>query len=404
MAHTDIKADDHWVKDGDQRERTVGFPELFFDLVFVFALIQLSHFIVEDFTLAGLIEGGVFALALWWVWIHTAWVTNRLDPERMPVRALLFGLMFLGLLMSSAIPKAFEERGLMFAATYVAMQLGRSLFAIYAFNGVMENVRRNFVRVSLWFALSAILWVWGALSDPHARLIIWYGALLLEFLAPELRFVVPGYGRSTTEDWDISGEHMAERCGLFVMICLGESILATGRSFSDQDISPLIVVILAGSFLATGLMWWIYFHFGHEKASQEIEESDEPGEVALHVFTYAHIPVVAGIILCAVAAEHLIAHPVETGGLARALVICGGPMVFLAGNLWVKRVTTGYLPWSHIAGIAALLALLLVTQGWVTLWTAALAVCILLAVAIWEYRRLGRIPHEADEVGELRGE
>lgn len=395
---------DHWVKDGDHRERTVGFPELFFDLVFVFALIQLSHFIAEDFTIEGLLEGGVFALALWWVWIHTAWVTNRLDPERMPVRALLFCLMFLGLLMSSALPKAFEERGLMFAATYVAMQVGRSLFAIYAFHSVMPNVARNFRRVSIWFSLSGCLWIGGAFLDAHLRLYVWYAALVIEFIVPELRFPVPGLGRSRPEDWNISGEHMAERCGLFVMICLGEAILATGRSFSEQDFSFTVVAIFAGSFLSIGLMWWIYFHFGHEKASNEIEDSDEPGEVALHVFTYAHIPVVAGIILCAVAAEHLLAHPVQSGGLARTLVVVGGPFVFLLGNLWVKRVTTGHLPYSHLVGLGVLLALLLGTGGWATLWTALGAVLTLFGVAAWEYRQLSRFRHASDEVGELSGE
>lgn len=402
---TETKGDaDHWVKDGDHRERTVGFPELFFDLVFVFALIQLSHFIAEDFTPAGLAEGGVFALALWWVWNHTAWVTNRLDPERMPVRAMLFGLMFLGLLMSSAIPKAFEERGLMFAATYVAMQVGRSIFAIYAFSGVLPSVRRNFMRVSLWFSLSGCLWIAGAFLDPHLRLYIWYAALAVEFLAPELRFPIPGLGRSSAEDWDISGEHMAERCGLFVMICLGETILATGRSFSEQDMSAIVVAILAGSFLTTGLMWWIYFHFGHEKASRELEDADEPGEVALHVFTYAHIPVVAGIILCAVAAEHLLTHPVESGGLARALVVIGGPFVFLLGNLWVKRMTTGHMPYSHLVGMGVLVALLVAGGGWATLWMALAVVVTLLSVAAWEYRQLSRFRHNSDEVGELSGE
>ncbi|MFD1743938.1 low temperature requirement protein A [Rhizobium helianthi] len=395
---------DHWVKEGDDRERTVGFPELFFDLVFVFALIQLSHFVADDFTPAGLAEGGVFALALWWVWNHTAWVTNRLDPERMPVRALLFSLMFLGLLMSSAIPKAFEDRALLFAATYVAMQLGRSIFAVFAFRHVLPDVSRNFQRVSIWFALSGVVWIAGALVEPELRLYIWYAALLIEFAAPELRFPVPGMGRSSSEDWHISGEHMAERCGLFVMICLGESILATGRSFSEQDMSPIVVTILAGSFLSIGLMWWIYFHFGHEKASREIEEAAEPGEVALHVFTYAHIPVIAGVILCAVAAEHLLAHPYESGGYARAFVVIGGPVVFLAGNLWVKWATTDHLPHSHLLGIAALLSLMLVTGRWATLWSALGAVVVLLCVAVWEYRRLARIPHAADEVGELEGE
>lgn len=394
----------HWLRDADQEDKQVGFPELFFDLVFVFALIQLSHFIVESFSLPRLLEGTAIALALWWVWNHTAWVTNWLDPARMPIRAMLFGLMFFGLLMSSAIPDAFGDRGVMFAGAYIAMQLGRSLFAVYAFRNVMPEVRRNFLRVSLWFCLSALFWLWGAFSGEEMRLVLWFIALAIEYAAPEVRFFMPGLGRSHASDWNISGEHMAERCALFVMICLGESILAIGRSFADEDLSSLVIPTFVAAFLASVTMWWIYFHFGQAKTKREMEETDEPGELALHVFTYGHMPVVAGIILVAISAEHLLAHPGETGDAARALVILGGPILFLAGNLFVKRVTTGRLPRSHLAGMA--LALLFIPAGFsvATYWTGLVGLAALLLVAILEYRGLARTPHASDEVGELQGE
>jgi low temperature requirement protein LtrA len=394
----------HWLRDEDQEDRQVGFPELFFDLVFVFSLIQLSHFIVEEFSLSRLVEGSVIALALWWVWNHTAWVTNWLDPARMPIRAMLFGLMFFGLLMSSAIPDAFGAKGLMFAGAYIAMQLGRSLFAIYAFRNVLPEVRRNFVRVSLWFGLSAVFWLWGALSGEATRLTLWFIALAIEYAAPEVRFFVPGLGRSHTSDWKISGEHMADRCALFVMICLGESILAIGRSFADEDLSWLVIVTFVGAFLASVSMWWIYFHFGQVKTKREMEETDEPGELALHVFTYGHMPVVAGVILAAISAEHLLAHPGETGDAARALVILGGPVLFLAGNLFVKRVTTGRLPRSHLAGIGVALLFMPVGLSVATYWTGLVGLAALLLVAILEYRGLAQTPHASDEVGELESE
>ncbi|WP_165219196.1 low temperature requirement protein A [Affinirhizobium pseudoryzae] len=394
----------HWLRDEDQEDRQVGFPELFFDLVFVFSLIQLSHFIVEEFSLSRLVEGGVIALALWWVWNHTAWVTNWLDPARMPIRAMLFGLMFFGLLMSSAIPDAFGAKGLMFAGAYIAMQLGRSLFAIYAFRNVLPEVRRNFVRVSLWFGLSAVFWLWGALSGEAIRLTLWFIALAIEYAAPEVRFFVPGLDRSHASDWKISGEHMADRCALFVMICLGESILAIGRSFADEDLSWLVIATFVGAFLASVSMWWIYFHFGQVKTKREMEETDEPGELALHVFTYGHMPVVAGVILAAISAEHLLAHPGETGDAARALVILGGPVLFLAGNLFVKRVTTGRLPRSHLAGIGVALLFMPVGLSVATYWTGLVGLAALLLVAILEYRGLAQTPHASDEVGELESE
>jgi low temperature requirement protein LtrA len=126
--------------------------------------------------------------------------------------------------------------------------------------------------------------------------------------------------------------------------------------------------------------------------------------VALHVFTYGHMPVVAGIVLSAVASEHLLAHPLEMGDAARSAVILGGPLLFLAGNLWVKRMTTGRLPASHLAGMALSIILFFPAAFVPTHVTGLAAVLTLLMVAVWEYRQLSRRPKSSDDIGDLSGE
>jgi low temperature requirement protein LtrA len=396
---------DHWLRPEEaDEEQKAGFPELFFDLVFVFAMIQLSHTLAGHFSVNGLLEAALVALALWWVWIHTAWVTNWLDTNRMPVRIMLFAMMFAALLMASAIPQAFEHKGLLFAVAYVTMQVGRSLFAVYAFRNVLPNVRDTFKRIACWFALSGIFWIAGGLAEHEARLTFWAIALVLEYIAPELAFFVPGLGRASPKDWNVSGAHMAERCGLFVMICLGETILSTGRNFSELPFTTLPVVIFSGAFASTVAMWWIYFHFGHERASHEIETSAKPGEVALHVFTYAHLPVMAGIVMSAVAEEFMLSEPLEQGNLQHALAIIGGPFIFLGGNFWVKSATTRSIPWSHVGGLVALLGLLLFVPYVQTYVLGTAALIVLLSVAAIEYLLIERGSLDGEDIGEQTGE
>ena len=141
--------------DGAERSR-VAMVELFFDLVFVFAITQLSHALLAHLDWRGALEVGLLLAAVWGVWIYTSWCTNWLDPERVPVRAALFVLMLAGLLMSASIPQAFGERGLAFAAAYVFMQVGRTLFFLWAVRGEAANTRRNFQRIALWLSLAGV--------------------------------------------------------------------------------------------------------------------------------------------------------------------------------------------------------------------------------------------------------
>ena len=385
----------YWLRKDDKQATKANFPELFFDLVFVFAFIQLSETLAADFSLGIAAEALIFIFALWWVWIHTTWVTNLLDAEIEPVRILLFGLMFLGVILAIALPRAFQDMGLTFALAYSAMQIIRSLFALYAFRRADRASYVTFQRITVWLSVSSALWIAGGLSEQFVRVYFWIAALAIEYIAPILRYRVPGLGAAPAETLDINGEHMAERCALFVIIALGETILTTGKNASSHLESSLTPLVLFVAFLSTVLMWWIYFHDGQEKAADKAEESSEPQATANHLFTYGHLPIIAGIILTAVGEDFALSHAHEHATLAQAFALLGGPILFLSGMIWVKTHSTKHVPWSHCAGIAVLVACFLLVASLTTVHIQMLATGSLLAVAIWEYVALRRFARAA---------
>jgi low temperature requirement protein LtrA len=367
----------------------VTFVELFFDLVFVFAITQLSHTLLGHFTPLGAGQTALLLLAVWWVWIYTSWVTNWVDPERTPVRLMLFLLMLAGLVMSTSIPQAFESKGLPFAAAYVFMQVGRSLFMLWALKSSSPRNFRNFQRITAWLVLSAVFWITGAFTDGSARFAIWAVALALEYVSPSLGFWTPGLGRSTTADWDIEGGHLAERCGLFIIIALGESILVTGATFSGLEWTLGTVGAFVVAVVGSIAMWWIYFTIGAERAGRLIASSEDPGRLGRMAYTYLHLPIVAGIIIAAVADELVLAHPSGHTDAAMATAVLGGPAVFLIGNTLFKRVTAGWYPLSHLAGLAFLALLIPLSPVVSPLLFGVAATLVLVIVAIWERLSLG---------------
>ena len=362
----------------------VTFVELFFDLVFVFAVTQLSHALLEHLSPLGALQTALLLLAVWWVWIYTSWVTNWLDPETTPVRLMLFALMLAGLVLSTSLPKAFDARGWAFAGAYVAMQVGRSLFMLWALAGRSPGNFRNFQRVTLWLGLSALFWLAGACLDPSQRLMLWTLALILDYASPALGFWTPGLGRSTTADWDVEGGHLAERCGLFVIIALGESIVVTGVKFADQVWTGTTVAAFLVAFVGTVAMWWIYFNIGAERASARIVASSDPGRLARLAYTYLHIVLIAGIIVSAVADELVLSHPLGHSEPSTIAVILGGPALYLLGNILFKRTTASRLALSHLVGLALLAGLGAVAPSLPPLLLGAASTLVLVVVAAWE--------------------
>lgn len=380
----------HLFRERDAHDHSpVTYIELFFDLVFVFAITQLSHRLLDRLTFVGALETLVLFLAIWWVWIYTSWSTNWLDPERGNVRLMLIAMMTGGLVLSSAIPEAFGQTGLMFALAYVAMQLFRTVYMVWASVGVHEGRRRNFLRISFWFFLSLPLWVAGAFADPPTRLACWAGALAIEYAGPFAFFRTPGLGRSSADDWDISGAHMAERCALFIIIALGEAVLVTGATFAEltHDLRTWTAFIV--SFAGSATMWWIYFDIGAKRGSTMITASDNAGLVARNAYTYLHMPIVAGVIVTAVGDEKMLAHPIGHADLPFVLTAIGGPFLFLLGNQAFKWATAGvkYPPLSHFVGQLLLIGVAL--GGWFGHWQpltiGMAATAALIFTAIWEW-------------------
>ena len=367
----------------DQQSRVTN-AELLFDLVLVFAVTQVSHFLLSRFTATGAVETALLFLAVWWVWVFTAWITNWLDPDQTAVRILLFLLMLAGLVLSTSIPHAFDARGLWFAAAYAAMQVGRTAFFVAAAPPSRPAVRRNGIRILAWLAASAVFWILGGLAGGERRLWLWAVALAIEYASPLVRFWIPLYGASTMQDWYVKGSHMAERCAGFILIALGESIVVTGATFADLSWTAPTGLAFVSAFAASIAMWWIYFHKGAEAGSERISRSAESGRLARSAYTYLHMPIVGGIILSAVADDVVLAHPDGHVDLNMAACALGGPLLFLVGTILFKHNIRGFLQLSHGVGIVALGGVALYASDLSPLVLSLLTTFVLIVVAIWE--------------------
>ncbi len=253
----------------------------FFDLVFVFAITQISHTLLAHFTPLGVVQTAILFLAVWWVWIYTTWITNWLDPERTPVRLMLFGLMVAGLLLSTSIPKAFESRGLAFALAFVIMQVGRSVFTYLSIPKSEPAWRMNLLRITIWLSCSGR--VSGSRVDwPKAPRVLVCGPSRSPSNTQDRRCASAARDRRVVDrgDWDVEGGHLAERCAGFIIIALGESIVVTGATFSEAEWSAVVVTAFIVALIGSIAMWWIYFHLGAEAGSDRISESEESGRLA----------------------------------------------------------------------------------------------------------------------------
>jgi low temperature requirement protein LtrA len=361
----------------------VTFFELFFDLVFVFSITQLSQGLLERLTISGAFQTLLLLLAVWWAWVYTAWATNWLDPDNRRVRLMLTGVMGASLVMAASLPDAFGDRGLVFAAMYTVIQVGRSGFVLWAFRNHPIQ-RRNFTRIVTWNVAASAIWLLGGFAEGSTREVIWVVALLVDYAAPAASFRIPGLGPSQTSDWTVSGSHFAERFKLFVILALGESILVTGATFSGLEPTLSTLAAFGVAFVGSVALWWIYFDRAADAASGVLQGSSDPGRLARSAYTYFHLPIAAGIIVTAVSDELIIAHPDGYADPATVAVTLGGPALFLLGHALYKRAIFGVVSVPRVAAIVALAALAPVGTSLAPLLLGALAALIVVGVAVWD--------------------
>ncbi len=177
---------------------------------------------------------------------------------------------------------------------------------------------------------------------------------------------------------------MAERCGLFIIIALGELILITGATFADLHWSADALTAFVVAFIGSVAMWWIYFNIGAERASHHIAASSDPGRMARLAYSYIHIVIVAGIIVTAVADELVLAHPLGHGEAKTGAAVLGGPALYLVGNIMFKRTVAAHLPLSHLMGLVLLGLFVPGVAHLPPLILGVVASVVLVIVAIWE--------------------
>ena len=376
--------------------RGVANIELFFDLVYAFAVTQLSHYLLENATFEGVIQAAVLFGMVWTIWASTAYLVNFLDPNQLPVRRLLLAVMFVGLISSAAIPHAFGPTGLVIGASYAAVQIGRNLFAVYATRH--EALERNFERYFVWSLVGGLLAILGGLAQGHLREVLWAFVVAIDLFSAAVGFYVPGLGRTATREWNIDGAHAAERIQAFVMIALGESIVIIGASltgFKDLNLGEVIAYLLA--FVTSVSLWWIYFDRSAAFAASALASSPDPGRLARSAFYWAQVPIVAGIIAVAAGDRLLLARPTQPAGVATASILLGGTAMFLAGHALFKLAIWHHVSRPHIAAIILLLVLIPIAVFLPGLAVAALAIVGLGVVAAALRGRAPRAEHQADD-------
>lgn len=368
---------------GNQDSGKVSFIELFFDLIFVFAVTQLSHSFLENFTMEGAIRLILISMAVWWAWIFTAWVINWLNPDTKPIRIMLIVLMLLGLIMSSSITEAFEHTGLYFGLSYTFFQVGRTAFTVWFMRKGSTELQVSFVRILCWLLFSGVFWISGGIMHDSWRLALWIIAVFIEYIAPSFGFWTPLIGRSSTNMWDVEGSHMAERCGLFIIIALGESILVTGATFAKMEWSLGTLGSFIISFSGTVAMWWIYFESMAKTGHHYIAHSSDPGRIARSAYTYTHLLLVTGIILTAVADELLLTHPFGHVDGKTAAVMLVAPCLYLLGNMLFMKIVAQVIPMPYIAGLITLGGLSIFAMELSPFVLSAATSVVLVTVSIW---------------------
>jgi low temperature requirement protein LtrA len=362
-----------------EEQRTTAL-ELFYDLVFVFAITQVSHLLVDHLTWEGAGQALLVLLVVWWAWNYTTWATNELDPESIVVRLLLIGLMLASLLMAVAIPQAFGEHALLFVGSYVAIQVGRHSFMTFfsAERGTIERERAG--RILTWFVVAGVLWIAGGIADGSARTVLWLTALAIDYTAPLVLYWLPGRERLASATWEVETAHFAERFQLFVIIALGESIVITGATTTEHDLDAATVAAFGLAFLGTAALWWLYFNYVARIAQRRLELAPDRTRLARDGFTYLHVVLIAGIIVSAVGDELVIAHPTDELPGEEVAAVVAGPAIYLLGHALFRLRMAGSLSVKRLAGALACAAVGGVGAFAPGLVVAALVVAVLVAV------------------------
>ncbi|MEU7617353.1 low temperature requirement protein A [Micromonospora rifamycinica] len=380
------------------------FLELFFDLVFVFALTRISFRAFEDLSLEpggttgwSPVTGGVktllLLLALWTIWQGTAWTTSRYDPHHGWLQFVVIIALFGSMVMGVAVPRAFTSTGLAFAVAYVVTQVSRPGLLLLALGS--HEFRRLKLRMLIVFCATGVLWLAGAFLPTTARGVCWALALVVEYLAARFGWPVPGLGRSRASRWDVAGVHLAERYQQFFLVALGETILVGGMSYSTGPFDPARTGAFAVALVTSVLLWRIYVQRAGQILAEAVVRSRHPSDTGRSAAD-THLVMVVGLVGTAIGYELTIEHPLAAPEAAWVVMVVGGPVLFLLGRTRFEYEVFGRVSPSRWIAAATLVLVFPLLLHLAPLVSATVAAVVLGGVAAADaHRARGRPPEPA---------
>jgi low temperature requirement protein LtrA len=364
-------------------EKRVAPLELFFDLVFVFALTQVTQLMSKHPTWTGLGQGMLVLAALWWAWGAYAWLTNYIAAEEDRERLLMFAVMGAFLVAALAVPEAFGDNALLFAVAYaVARWLHIFIFAEANDDLDTGEAIRRLARTAL---PAPALLIGASFFDGSAQALVWVVALAIDLAGPFV-FGVRGFR--------VSPGHFAERFSLIVIIALGESIVAIGAGLEGQLDAGVVGAALLGLVLACAL-WWAYFDVVALVSERHFREArgEHLVRIARDSYSYLHLPMIAGIVLVALGVKKAIGHVEEPLETVPAVALFGGIALYYAGHLGFRLRNTRTLNRPRLVAAVVCLCLIPVATEVDGVVAVALAASVASAVIAYETIRYAEARH-----------
>jgi low temperature requirement protein LtrA len=323
--------------------------ELFFDLVFVFALTQVTSLLADDPTWGGVLRGMLVLAALWWAWNVYAWLTSAMDVDEGGVRLAMLASIGAMFGVALAVPGAFEDDAALFGVAYLLVRLLHLVLSAVV-GGDDPDRRDALLRFAPTAIFGASLLVLAGFLEGEERIAVWVVALAIDYLGP----AVIGMGRG----WRIAPEHFAERHGLIVLIALGESLIAIGVG-AGFGLGTGVIVGAALGIVVVSALWWLYFDVAAIFARRRLMQASgvEQARLARDSYGYLHLPMIAGIVLFALGLKTTLGDVGEALDTVPAVGLCGGAALYLFGHIAFLFRTTGRVFRRRTVGAIALLAL-----------------------------------------------
>lgn len=358
--------------------QAVAFVELFFDLVFVFAVTQITVLTAHDLTPDGILRSVLLGWLIWWAWTQFTWTLNPADTTHPIVRVTTLAATAVALVMAASVQRAFGDDALWFAVPYVVVRvLGLGLQILVE----LERVGVDHGGVIRWVGLSTIglvLVLIGAVVDPATRPWIWLLAILADVVAAAIA------GRNTA--WDLDAGHLSERHGLFVIIAIGESLIIAGTAVANDERTFALASAAVAAILVAALLWWTYFGWLKEALEEAFAAAppERNGPLARDAFSLAHFPLIAGIVGFAVAIEEIGAHPDEPASAAVLASLGIGVSLFVASSALSLRLCGGQVLVARLALLAAMLVGLALVAPMAPVWPLFIVAAALLGIVLVE--------------------